>query len=36
MRMTLSADHRVIDGVIAAMFLEEVAARLENPWQLLR
>jgi pyruvate dehydrogenase E2 component (dihydrolipoamide acetyltransferase) len=36
MRMTLSADHRVIDGVIAAKYLEEVAARLENPWQLLR
>lgn len=36
MRMTLSADHRVIDGVIAAKYLEEVAARIENPWQLLR
>ncbi len=36
MRMTLSADHRVIDGVIAAKFLEEIAARIENPWQLLR
>lgn len=36
MRLTLSADHRVIDGVIAAQFLEEVAARIENPWQLLR
>jgi pyruvate dehydrogenase E2 component (dihydrolipoamide acetyltransferase) len=36
MRMTLSADHRVIDGMIAAKYLEEVAARLENPWQLLR
>lgn len=36
MRMTLSADHRVIDGVIAAKYLEEVAARLENPWRLLR
>jgi len=36
MRMTLSADHRVIDGVIAAKYLEAVAARLENPWRLLR
>ncbi|MBI3608141.1 MAG: 2-oxo acid dehydrogenase subunit E2 [Nitrospirae bacterium] len=36
MRMTLSADHRVIDGVIAAKYLEEVAARLENPWRLFR
>jgi pyruvate dehydrogenase E2 component (dihydrolipoamide acetyltransferase) len=36
MRMTLSADHRVIDGVIAAKYLEEVAARIENPWHLLR
>ncbi|MEW6683267.1 MAG: dihydrolipoamide acetyltransferase family protein [Nitrospirota bacterium] len=36
MRITLSADHRVIDGVIAAKYLEEVAARIENPWQLLR
>jgi pyruvate dehydrogenase E2 component (dihydrolipoamide acetyltransferase) len=36
MRMTLSADHRVIDGVTAAKYLEEVAARIENPWRLLR
>jgi pyruvate dehydrogenase E2 component (dihydrolipoamide acetyltransferase) len=36
LRLTLSADHRVIDGVIAAQYLEEVANRLEHPWQLLR
>ena len=36
LRLTLSADHRVIDGVIAAKYLEEVAGRLEHPWQLLR
>ncbi|MEO5657853.1 MAG: dihydrolipoamide acetyltransferase family protein [Nitrospiria bacterium] len=36
LRMTLSADHRVLDGVSAAKFLGEVAARLENPWRLIR
>lgn len=35
MRITLSADHRVIDGVIAAQYLEEVAARIEHPSRLL-
>jgi len=36
LRITLSADHRVIDGVIAAQYLDAVAARLEDPWSLVR
>jgi len=35
MRLTLSADHRIIDGAIAARFLEEVVAALEKPDLLL-
>ncbi len=35
MNITLSADHRVTDGVEAAQFLQEVAAKLENPLGLL-
>ena len=31
MTMTLSADHRVVDGVMAARFLGEVKALLEKP-----
>ncbi len=31
MTMTLSADHRIVDGVIAARFLQEVKALLERP-----
>ncbi len=31
MTMTLSADHRIVDGVIAARFLQEVKALLEGP-----
>jgi pyruvate dehydrogenase E2 component (dihydrolipoamide acetyltransferase) len=30
MTMTLSADHRVVDGVIAARFLQNVKASLEK------
>jgi pyruvate dehydrogenase E2 component (dihydrolipoamide acetyltransferase) len=35
MKMTLSADHRVTDGVEAAQFLQALAAWLENPLRLL-
>jgi pyruvate dehydrogenase E2 component (dihydrolipoamide acetyltransferase) len=31
MKVTLSADHRVIDGALAAQFLKEVKRLLENP-----
>lgn len=33
--LTLSADHRALDGVPAAQFLEAVVAHLENPFALL-
>jgi len=35
MTMTLSADHRVVDGVTAAKFLQEVKRLLEAPYLLL-
>jgi len=35
MNMTLSADHRAIDGVMAAKFLQEVKRLLEAPYLLL-
>ena len=31
MRVTLSCDHRVIDGAVGAAFLRELADALENP-----
>jgi pyruvate dehydrogenase E2 component (dihydrolipoamide acetyltransferase) len=31
MTMSLSADHRIVDGVIGAKFLREVKRFLENP-----
>jgi pyruvate dehydrogenase E2 component (dihydrolipoamide acetyltransferase) len=31
MTMTLSADHRIVDGAIAARFLQEVKRLLEKP-----
>ncbi len=35
MSLTLSVDHRVLDGVAAAAFLSSVKRRLENPNELL-
>ena len=35
MKMTLSADHRVVDGVAAAHFINEVKSTLENPYLLI-
>jgi pyruvate dehydrogenase E2 component (dihydrolipoamide acetyltransferase) len=35
MKVTLSADHRVLDGAVAAVFLQEVKRRLESPIGLL-
>jgi pyruvate dehydrogenase E2 component (dihydrolipoamide acetyltransferase) len=34
MRLTMSSDHRLIDGVLAAQFLGEVRRLLENPVSL--
>jgi pyruvate dehydrogenase E2 component (dihydrolipoamide acetyltransferase) len=31
MRVTVSCDHRIIDGVVAGRFLEELKRLLENP-----
>jgi len=33
--LSLSADHRVLDGVVAAKFLSAVVRMLENPFELL-
>jgi pyruvate dehydrogenase E2 component (dihydrolipoamide acetyltransferase) len=35
MRVTLSSDHRVIDGAEAAQFLQTLKAKLENPLRLV-
>ena len=35
MKVTLSADHRLLDGVVAAKFLQEVKKSLEAPFSLL-
>lgn len=34
-RITLSADHRIVDGAVGANFLQEVRQLLENPYLLL-
>jgi pyruvate dehydrogenase E2 component (dihydrolipoamide acetyltransferase) len=31
MRLTLSADHRLVDGELAARFLDDLRRRLEHP-----
>ncbi len=35
MKMTISGDHRAIDGAVGAQFLQEVKRRLENPLLLV-
>jgi pyruvate dehydrogenase E2 component (dihydrolipoamide acetyltransferase) len=35
MNITLTADHRVVDGLIAAQFVTEIQRLLENPIELL-
>jgi pyruvate dehydrogenase E2 component (dihydrolipoamide acetyltransferase) len=35
MTVTLSCDHRIIDGVLAGRFLRELKAILEQPLALL-
>lgn len=35
MNLTLSADHRIVDGVAGAQFLADVKATLENPFLLI-
>jgi pyruvate dehydrogenase E2 component (dihydrolipoamide acetyltransferase) len=35
MRYTLSADHRAIDGALAAQFLQTLTGLIEEPWTIL-
>jgi pyruvate dehydrogenase E2 component (dihydrolipoamide acetyltransferase) len=35
MNLALSADHRLIDGTLAAQFMARLKALLENPVQLI-
>jgi pyruvate dehydrogenase E2 component (dihydrolipoamide acetyltransferase) len=34
-KLSLTADHRIIDGAVAAKFLSDFKATIENPWKLL-
>ena len=35
MRFTLSADHRIVDGALAAEFLRTLTQLIENPWRII-
>jgi len=35
MNATLSADHRIVDGAVAAQYLQELRRLLESPMSLL-
>jgi len=35
MKMTLSVDHRLVDGVLASKFINKVKYHLQNPKTLL-
>jgi pyruvate dehydrogenase E2 component (dihydrolipoamide acetyltransferase) len=35
MRFTLSADHRIIDGALAAQFLRTLSGLIEHPWRIV-
>jgi pyruvate dehydrogenase E2 component (dihydrolipoamide acetyltransferase) len=35
MRFTLSADHRIIDGALAAQFLRTLTDLIEHPWRIV-
>ncbi|GAA1430913.1 pyruvate dehydrogenase complex dihydrolipoamide acetyltransferase [Microlunatus lacustris] len=35
MRLSLAADHRIIDGALAARFLQTLTGLLEQPWTIL-
>ena len=35
MNLCLTADHRVVDGVMACKFMKRVVELLENPYMLL-
>lgn len=35
MRYTLSSDHRIIDGALAAQFLQTLTKLIENPWTII-
>ena len=35
MRFTLSADHRIIDGALAAQFLQTLSGIIEHPWRIV-
>jgi pyruvate dehydrogenase E2 component (dihydrolipoamide acetyltransferase) len=35
MKLSLTVDHRIIDGAVAAKFLSSLKSVMENPWKLL-